>query len=116
MSLLDVNDTDHTYIMDRFPVHMSSTVKDWFISSKRQSLILLPFKSPDLMPISKLADYIIEKVNSERVDIDNTAELWDVVQKVFNDRSSAHVINRFASEIPTIVQDILTNGGIAVEH
>jgi len=115
MSLLDENDTDHTYIIDRFPVHLSSSVKCWFDNNKGKSLILLPLKSPDLTPISKLSDYIINKVNSEKFDIDNTADLWDAVQKVFNDRSSTHAITGFASQMPNIVEEILTNGGDAIE-
>jgi len=103
-------------MMDRFPVHLSSSVKDWFSNKEGKSLGLLPLKSPDLMPISKLSEYIIEKVNSGRVDIDSTADLWDLVHKIFNDRSSSHVIKTLTSEIPNIVQSILTNGGNAIEH
>jgi len=88
------------------PIPFSRLIKDRYGSDQFLGLLQKNMNllyGNDSMPISKISEYIIEKVNSLRVQIDSTVDLWGVVQEIFYDRSSSHVIKTFASAIPIIV-------------
>ena len=98
------------YVMDPFPVHSCAAVKSWF-ASRKGDILLLPPNSPDLMPIGKLAEWIVNKINCQRNDISNCSLLWEKVNEAFNDSSFKMEIKSLLNDFPSTLKQILENGG-----
>lgn len=99
-----------SYIMDSFPVHSCAAVKSWVTSTKGE-IILLPPQSPDLMPIGKLAEQIVKRINCQRTDFNNCSILWEKVYETFNDSSFQIEIKSVLDDFPRTLKQILESGG-----
>jgi len=98
------------YVMDQFPVHSCAAVKSWF-TSRKGNILLLPPNSSDLMPIAKLAEWIVKRINCQRTDINNCSLLWERVYESFNDSSFKMEIKSLLHDYPCTLKQILESGG-----
>ena len=99
------------YIMDQFPVHLCSAVKSWFKSKKSATQLILPPKSGDLMPVIQVAEHLVQKLNSNRVDIQDRNELWEHVSALFHDPSTRAMIRNAIAHFPDILKNVFETGG-----
>lgn len=74
-------------------------------------MTLLPPKSADFMPISKFSESIVQKMNCERLDIEDCDDLWKSIQKIFKDLSDSDCISQLLANMPNVLTDVLKNGG-----
>lgn len=101
---------DRLFYMDRFPVHKCDAVKDWF-GKQKCALLLLPEKSQDLMPVFSVAQLIVNKINSQKLDISNCDQLWDSVSSTFNSFTSHTILDVLHAFMPSKLKDVVNNGG-----
>jgi len=99
------------YIMGQFPVHLCEAVKRWFKSKKSATQLILPPKSGDLMPVIHVAEHLVQKLNSNRVEFQDKNELWEHVSAVFHDPSTRAMIRNVIAHFPDILKNVFESGG-----
>ena len=100
-----------SFILDQFPVHLCSPVKDWFSRHDGINLAVLPPKSMDLMPVHKIGDLLVDHINRQDVDIQNVDALWNSISKNFSAMSRKGLFNTTLAEISELAKMICENNG-----
>ncbi len=100
-----------SFIVDNFPVHLCSPVRDWFSSHDGIALAVLPPKSMDLMPVHKICDLIVEHINRQDLDINSVNVLWNTVSENFNVMSRKGLFNSDLAEMSALAKMICDSNG-----
>ena len=97
--------------MDQLPQHLCEPVKGWFKAKKCSSLLILPPKSGDFMPVIEFSQEIVRKMNLRGVDIKDREQLWQELSTTFHDPSTRTIIKQSISHLPDTLKIVLANGG-----
>lgn len=100
------NDADRVFIMDQFPVHICSAVKQWFNEQHGISLLLLPGKSGDFNIVSKIGEDLVKHLNSQSIDLKSVDELWVVVSNGLKKLCTPSVIQNALLEIRETMNNV----------
>lgn len=100
------------FVVDNFPVHLSSSIKEWFTTKDKIDYIVLPPKSSDLMPISKLGNAIVDHVNSSvQNDIKNNSDLYKAIVQSFQTICARLSFQNLFIEMSETIKTISESGG-----
>ena len=100
-----------TFIVDNFPVHLCSPVRDWFSTHDGVTLCVLPPKSMDLMPVHKICDLIVEHTNRQNVDVTSVNVLWNTILENFKKMLGKGLFNSALTETADLAKMICDNNG-----
>lgn len=100
-----------SFIVDQFPVHLCSPVRNWFSSHDGINLAVLPPKSMDLMPVHKICDLIVDHINRLDVDVTNVNDLWNTTSQNFSRMSRKGLFNTALTEMSDLDRMICENNG-----
>ena len=75
---------DAIFQHDNAPIHTAKKVKEWLTENDLR-VLEWPAQSPDLNPIENLWAYLKRRLESYETDPDGMVELWERVEKEWND-------------------------------
>lgn len=99
-------EAERVFIMDRFPVHICSVVRQWFNEQNGISLSLLPGKSGDFNPVAKVGEALVKHLNSHPVDVKTVEELWSAVSNEFKKICTPSFIQNALVEMREVMNNV----------
>ena len=105
----DMNPSKVIFQHDNDPKHTAKSVKEW-LKNQEFTVLNWPAQSPDLNPIEHLWFHVKKALNQFENPASGMIELWERVQKVWNEISPEVCSNLFES-MPRRIEAVLKSKG-----